>query len=113
MVDCLVSFVGMFCSYFKGRTVREFILGVLLVPSIVTFLDFSFWSSAVCASCDDTIANAVNDNVATALFVLEDYPFAFILNIIAIILIAGFVTSSDSGSLVVDNLTSGVKLMRQ
>jgi choline/glycine/proline betaine transport protein len=46
---------------------------------------------------DDTIANAVNDNVATALFVLEDYPFAFILNIIAIILIAGFfVTSSDS-----------------
>jgi choline/glycine/proline betaine transport protein len=34
---------------------------------------------------DDTIANAVNDNVATALFVfLEDYPFAFILNIIAI-----------------------------
>jgi choline/glycine/proline betaine transport protein len=45
---------------------------------------------------------------------LEDYPFAFILNIIAIILIAGFfVTSSDSGSLVVDNLTSEVKLMRQ
>jgi choline/glycine/proline betaine transport protein len=35
---------------------------------------------------DDTIANAVNDNVATALFFfLEDYPFAFILNIIAII----------------------------
>jgi choline/glycine/proline betaine transport protein len=62
---------------------------------------------------DDTIANAVNDNVATALFVLEDYPFAFILNIIAIILIAGFfVTSSDSGSLVVDKLLE-VKLMRQ
>ena len=54
----------------------------------------------------------MNDNVATALFVfLEDYPFAFILNIIAIILIAGFfVTSSDSGSLVVDNLTSGGKI---
>jgi choline/glycine/proline betaine transport protein len=88
------------CSYFKGRTVREFILGVLLVPSIVTF----FWISAFGSSAvhqvllgDDTIANAVNDNVATALFVfLEDYPFAFILNI-AIILIAGFfVTSSDS-----------------
>jgi choline/glycine/proline betaine transport protein len=39
------------------------------------------------------------------------YPFAFFLNIIAIILIAGFfVTSSDSGSLVVDNLTSGGKI---
>ena len=109
-------FVGMFIARIsKGRTVREFILGVLLVPSIVTF----FWISAFGSSAvhqvllgDDTIANAVNDNVATALFVfLEDYPFAFILNIIAIILIAGFfVTSSDSGSLVVDNFTSGGKI---
>jgi choline/glycine/proline betaine transport protein len=109
-------FVGMFIARIsKGRTVREFILGVLLVPSIVTF----FWISAFGSSAvhqvllgDDTIANAVNDNVATALFVfLEDYPFAFILNVIAIILIAGFfVTSSDSGSLVVDNLTSGGKI---
>jgi choline/glycine/proline betaine transport protein len=114
MVDCLVSFCRyVYCSYFKGRTVREFILGVLLVPSIVTFLDFSFWSSAVHqVLLGDDIANAVNDNV-TALFVfLEDYPFAFFL--IYNNLIAGFfVTSSDSGSLVVDNLTSGVKLMRQ
>jgi choline/glycine/proline betaine transport protein len=99
----------------KGRTVREFILGVLIVPSIVTF----FWISAFGSTAihkilqgDDTIANAVNDNIATALFVfLEDYPFAFVLNIIAIILIAGFfITSSDSGSLVVDNLTSGGKI---
>ncbi|WP_026839367.1 BCCT family transporter [Gillisia sp. JM1] len=109
-------FVGMFIARIsKGRTVREFILGVLLVPSIVTF----FWISAFGSTAihqallgDETIINAVNDNVATALFVfLEDYPFAFILNIIAIILIAGFfVTSSDSGSLVVDNLTSGGKI---
>ena len=99
----------------KGRTIREFILGVLLVPSIVTF----FWISAFGSTAineailgNDTIVNAVNDNVATALFVfLEDYPFAFILNIIAIILIAGFfVTSSDSGSLVVDSLTTGGKI---
>ncbi|MCF4102517.1 BCCT family transporter [Gillisia sp. M10.2A] len=109
-------FVGMFIARIsKGRTVREFILGVLLVPSLVTF----FWISAFGSSSlhmallgDDSIINAVNDNVATALFVfLEDYPFAFILNIIAIILIAGFfVTSSDSGSLVVDSLTSGGKI---
>ncbi len=109
-------FVGMFIARIsKGRSIREFILGVLLVPSIVTF----FWISAFGSSAihqallgDDTIINAVNDNVATALFVfLEDYPFAFILNIIAIILIAGFfVTSSDSGSLVVDSLTSGGKI---
>ena len=109
-------FVGMFIARIsKGRTVREFILGVLLVPSLVTF----FWISAFGSTAinkiilgDNTIANAVNDNIATALFVfLEDYPFAFILNIIAIILIAGFfITSSDSGSLVVDNLTSGGKI---
>lgn len=109
-------FVGMFIARIsKGRTVREFILGVLLVPSLVTF----FWITAFGSTAlhmtllgDDTIANAVNDNVATALFVfLEDYPFAFYLNIIAIILIAGFfITSSDSGSLVVDNLTSGGKI---
>jgi len=109
-------FVGMFIARIsKGRTVREFILGVLIVPSIVTFFWISaFGSTAVHQAIlgDDTIVNAVNDNVATALFVfLEDYPFAFILNIIAIILIAGFfVTSSDSGSLVVDNLTSGGKI---
>ena len=109
-------FVGMFIARIsKGRTVREFILGVLIVPSIVTF----FWISAFGSTAihktlmgDDTIANAVNNNIATALFVfLEDYPFAFVLNIIAIILIAGFfITSSDSGSLVVDNLTSGGKI---
>ncbi|TYB71828.1 BCCT family transporter [Bizionia gelidisalsuginis] len=109
-------FVGMFIARIsKGRTVREFILGVLIVPSIVTF----FWISAFGSTAihqallgNDTIVNAVNENVATALFVfMEDYPFAFILNIIAIILIAGFfVTSSDSGSLVVDSLTSGGKI---
>jgi len=109
-------FVGMFIARIsKGRTVREFILGVLLVPSLVTF----FWISAFGSTSlhmallgDDTIINAVNENVATALFVfLEDYPFSFILNIVAIILIAGFfVTSSDSGSLVVDSLTSGGKI---
>ncbi|NKI27165.1 BCCT family transporter [Arenibacter sp. 6A1] len=109
-------FVGMFIARIsKGRTVREFILGVLIVPAIVTF----FWISAFGSTAihqallgDDIIINAVNDNVATALFVfLEDYPFAFVLNIIAVILIAGFfITSSDSGSLVVDNLTSGGKI---
>ncbi|TXD49303.1 BCCT family transporter [Polaribacter sp. IC073] len=109
-------FVGMFIARIsKGRTIREFILGVLLVPSVVTFLWISaFGSTAINEAIlgNDAIVNAVNDNVATALFVfLEDYPFAFILNIIAIILIAGFfVTSSDSGSLVVDSLTTGGKI---
>lgn len=109
-------FVGMFIARIsKGRSIREFILGVLIVPSLITF----FWITAFGStsiqqvlSGDQTIVNAVNDNVATALFVfLEEFPFAVALNIIGVILIAGFfVTSSDSGSLVVDSLTSGGKI---
>ncbi|WP_417885773.1 BCCT family transporter [Zunongwangia sp.] len=109
-------FVGTFIARVsKGRTIREFILGVLIVPSLVTF----FWISAFGSvsiqqvlTGDNTILNAVNDDVATALFVfLEQFPFSTILNIVAVVLIAGFfVTSSDSGSLVVDGLTSGGKI---
>jgi choline/glycine/proline betaine transport protein len=71
MVDCLVSFCRYVCCISKGRTVREFILGVLLVPSIVTFSGFQLLKFSCASSVlgDDTIANAVNDNVATALFV--------------------------------------------
>ncbi|UZH54581.1 BCCT family transporter [Salinimicrobium tongyeongense] len=109
-------FVGMFIARIsKGRTIQEFILGVLIVPSLITF----FWITAFGSTSiqqaltgDLHVLNAVEDNVATALFVfLEDYPFAVALNVIGVILIAGFfVTSSDSGSLVVDSLTSGGKI---
>ena len=109
-------FVGMFIARIsKGRSIREFILGVLIVPSLITF----FWITAFGSTSiqqalvgNEAVVNAVDDNVATALFVfLEDYPFAVVLNVIGVILIAGFfVTSSDSGSLVVDSLTSGGKI---
>lgn len=109
-------FVGMFIARIsKGRSIREFILGVLIVPSLITF----FWVSAFGSTSiqqallgDQTVLNAVDDNVATALFIfLEGFPFSSVLNIIGVILIIGFfVTSSDSGSLVVDSLTSGGKI---
>ncbi len=109
-------FVGMFIARIsKGRTIQEFILGVLIVPSLITFFWISaFGSSAIqeTLSGNNAIVDAVNEDVAIALFVfLEEYPLAFILNIIGVILIAGFfVTSSDSGSLVIDSLTSGGKI---
>lgn len=109
-------FVGMFIARIsKGRTVREFILGVLLVPSVVTFFWMStFGSSAIhqVMTGDANLITAVNDDVARALFVFfEDYPLSAIINVVAVVLIAGFfVTSSDSGSLVVDSLTSGGQL---
>ncbi len=109
-------FVGMFIARIsKGRTIREFTLGVLLVPALVTFFWMStFGSTAIqqIMSGNDALSQAVNNDIATALFVFfQDYPMAMVINIVAIILIAGFfITSSDSGSLVIDSLTSGGKI---
>ena len=99
----------------KGRTIREFTLGVLIVPSIITFFWISAFGSASIQQTllgDNAIVDAVNEDVATALFVfLEQFPLATVLNVVGVILIAGFfITSSDSGSLVVDSLTSGGKI---
>lgn len=109
-------FVGMFIARIsKGRTVREFILGVVLIPTLLSFVWMSvFGGSAIylqAAGMAD-IAGAVQDNVATALFVmLESYPLTDLLSLVGIVLVTVFfVTSSDSGSLVVDHLTSGGKL---
>jgi len=109
-------FVGTFIARVsKGRTVKEFLLGVLLVPTLLTFLWFSiFGGSALFLELNGigNIAAAVEENIATALFVmLEQFPLAFITSFIGIILVASFfVTSSDSGSLVIDSITSGGKL---
>lgn len=109
-------YVGMFIARIsKGRTVKEFVLGVLIVPSIITFLWMSaFGGSAINLEMSGigNIGDAVNENVATALFVfLEQFPLEMVTSLIAIVLILSFfVTSSDSGSLVIDGLTSGGKL---
>ncbi len=109
-------FVGMFIARVsKGRTVREFFLGVLLVPSLLTFLWMSvFGGSALFLELNGigNISEAVNENIATALFVLvEQFPLSFITSIAGILLVTSFfVTSSDSGSLVIDSITSGGKL---
>jgi len=109
-------YVGMFIARIsKGRTIKEFVLGVLIVPSVITFLWMSaFGGSAISLEMQGigNIGDAVNENVATALFVmLEQFPLELITSVIAIVLILSFfVTSSDSGSLVIDGLTSGGKL---
>jgi len=109
-------FVGMFIARIsKGRTVREFILGVMLVPTLLSFFWLSvFGGSALSlqSSGAGDILGAVNEEISTALFaMLQYYPFSWVLCLVGIILVAVFfVTSSDSGSLVVDHLTSGGKL---
>ena len=109
-------FVGRFIARIsKGRTVREFIMGVMVFPTLLSFLWMSsFGGSALWLQITGgtDIASAVNKDVATALFVmLESFPFTKLTSFIGIILVTiFFVTSSDSGSLVVDHLTSGGKL---
>lgn len=109
-------FVGMFIARIsKGRTVREFVLGVMLIPTLLSFVWMSvFGGSAIYLQATGTadIVAAVKDNVATALFaMLQHYPLTQILSFVGIVLVTiFFVTSSDSGSLVVDHLTSGGKL---
>jgi len=109
-------FVGMFIARVsKGRTVREFVMGVMLVPTLLSFLWMSvFGGTALSLQAGGTadIAGAVQDNVATAMFAMfQHLPLTFIISLVGIVLVTVFfVTSSDSGSLVVDHLTSGGKL---
>ena len=109
-------FVGTFIARVsKGRTIREFVFGVLLVPTLITFLWLSaFGGSALYQEmfADGGVAQPANNDVSTALFVLlEQFPISTITSALGVLLVASFfVTSSDSGSLVVDSLTSGGKI---
>src|SRR6056297_212480 len=109
-------FVGMFIARIsRGRTLKEFVLGVLIVPTLLTFFWLStFGGSAMYLEINAMadIAGAVSENVATSLYVLlEQFPLSLITSSVGVILVTSFfVTSSDSGSLVVDSLTAGGKL---
>lgn len=109
-------FVGMFIARIsRGRTLKEFVLGVLVVPSLITFLWLSaFDGSAIFLELNGIadIATAVKENVATSLYaLLEQFPISLVTSMVGVILVTSFfVTSSDSGSLVVDSLTAGGKL---
>ncbi len=113
-------FVGMFIARVsRGRTVREFITCVLIIPSVVCI----FWMAVFGGTAiNDMIANlgdsAVTANVIDSyvpelsLFaMLESLPLASITSTVGIVLvIVFFVTSSDSGSLVIDTITAGGKI---
>ena len=105
-------FVGTFIARIsRGRTVREFVLGVLLVPTLVSALWFTVfgWTAITLDQGSPGIASAVEANVATGIYaMLERLPLADVTSLLAAAIVAiFFVTSSDSGSFVVDMLTSG------
>lgn len=108
-------FVGLFIARIsKGRTIREFIIAVLLIPSLFNFLWMTiFGSSGVWL--DKFVANGelsllANDPDTLLFRFFEYFPFTGLLNIIAILMIGVFfVTSADSGILVMNSIASGDK----
>ena len=97
----------------RGRTVREFVTCVLLIPSLVCVLWMSvFGGVAIQQVVQDGYTAAQGAELPLQLFkMLNQLPLAGITSLIAIILvIVFFVTSSDSGSLVIDTITAGGKV---
>ena len=108
-------FVGMFIARIsKGRTVREFIIAVLLVPTAVT----AIWMTTFGGTGLDQaihgvgqLASGISD-VSLAMFhMLENLPLSSLTSFLGIALVLiFFITSSDSGSLVIDSITAGGKV---
>lgn len=107
-------FVGMFIARVsRGRTVREFIVSVLVVPSLACVLWMTvFGQTAISQLVQDSYQAVVGAQLPLQLFMmLEALPLAQISSLIAIILVVVFfVTSSDSGSLVIDVISAGGKV---
>lgn len=113
-------FVGVFIARIsRGRTIREFVLGVLLIPMVILFFWFTAFGGVaihmeLLATLDPAMASpglveAVQADSGSAIFKLvEYYPFAKpITFLIVIMIVLWFVTSSDSASFVIDMLTAG------
>ncbi len=107
-------FVGLFIAKIsRGRTIRQFVVGVMLVPTIFTFFWFAVFGDTalhmIMVEGYESLIGDVQENQAIALFKLyENLPLTSILSFVTVILIMTFfVTSSDSGSLVIDSLASG------
>jgi len=107
-------FVGMFIARIsRGRTVREFVVAVLLVPTGFTFLWMTTFGNTA-LYIDTTLANGalskvVADDLSVALFQFFQYlPAPAVTSTLAVLLVAVFfVTSADSGSLVIDTIAAG------
>jgi betaine/carnitine transporter, BCCT family len=109
-------FVGMFIARVsRGRTVRQFLLAVLIVPTLVTTL----WMSVFGGVAIDQVITKTGalgteglQSIPLAMFqMFAALPFSILLSVIGIVLVlVFFITSSDSGSLVIDSITAGGKI---
>jgi len=108
-------FVGMFIARVsRGRTVREFLTAVLLVPTLVTVIWMAtFGGSGLSQTINGVgeLANGIGDSSLALFQMLAELPLTAITSFLAIVLVlVFFITSSDSGSLVIDSITAGGKL---
>ena len=109
-------FVGMFIARIsRGRTVREFLTAVLIVPTLVTVLWMSVFGGVAIeqvVSQIGTLGSQGLTEVPLAMFQMFDaLPFGNLLSMLAVLLVlVFFITSSDSGSLVIDSITAGGKV---
>ena len=107
-------FVGVFIARIsKGRTVREFVLGVVLVPAVASILWFSvFGSMGLSLAANGTLSPEAVASVAaspeTGLFlVLGQYPLGLVVSVVMLVLICTFfITSANSGTFVLGMLSS-------
>ncbi|MCJ0829685.1 choline BCCT transporter BetT [Acinetobacter sp. NIPH1876] len=106
-------FVGMFIARVsRGRTIREFIVGVLLIPTGFTIIWMGFLGNAALFSImqehNVSLLHAVQTDSSVALFeFLNHLPFSGVMSLLATVLVMlFFVTSADSGALVTDYLTA-------
>ncbi|HKM36522.1 MAG TPA: BCCT family transporter [Thiopseudomonas sp.] len=107
-------FVGLFIAKIsRGRTIRQFVVGVMLVPTIFTFVWFSVFGDTalhliMVDGYTELIEQVQNDHAVALFKLFELLPFTSIVSFLTIFLIITFfVTSSDSGSIVIDSLASG------
>ena len=108
-------FVGMFIARVsKGRTIRQFLAAVLVMPVGVSVLWFTVFGTTAITQAQaglGDIAGEITDASLVLFHMLENLPLTeFVSGFAIILLLIFFVTSSDSGSLVVDTITAGGKL---
>jgi len=108
-------FVGMFIARVsKGRTVREFLIAVLLIPTMVTLVWMTAFGGGGLGQAVNQagqLANGITDVALSLFYMLENLPLTTLTSFVGIVLVlVFFITSSDSGSLVIDSITAGGKL---
>ncbi|NOI65040.1 BCCT family transporter [Vibrio sp. 99-8-1] len=110
-------FFGMFVARIsKGRTVREFLVCVMIIPTMVTTAWMSVFGGIAIEQIIDKVGllgaeQGISDVSLSLFYMLDAYPIGNILSVIAVaLIIVFFVTTLDSGSIVIDSMTAGGKL---